>query len=308
MSIIFGPINSRRFGLSLGIDLSPAQKSCNFDCLYCELEPAKPIDAIQNPPSVKEVIQETQKALQEFREVDVITVTANGEPTLYPYLDELVDELNRIKEDKKLLILSNASRIHELAIQQTLTKFDIVKLSLDSVDQRTFKRLDRPLKGIEVQDIIHGMVYFRNIYDGFLVIEILVVQGINDKPQEFVALNEVLQQIKPDRIDIGTIDRPPAYKVAPVSYEKLYELSKHIKNLPVTIVSRKKEHSYQLHLSKDELIDLLTHRPLTQEDIDTLFDEETIKLVRKLLKDKAITKRNVGNVTFFDATVHTISK
>ncbi|BCD61653.1 hypothetical protein NitYY0826_C0514 [Nitratiruptor sp. YY08-26] len=303
MSIIFGPINSRRFGLSLGIDLSPLQKSCNFDCLYCELKPAKPIDTTLNPPRVEEVIKETQEALQEFSNVDVITVTANGEPTLYPYLDTLVDKLNKIKKNKKLLILSNASRINESSIQQTLTKFDIVKLSLDSANQRTFKRLDRPLKGIEIENIIKGMIEFRKIYKSFFVIEVLVVQGINDKPQEFEALNKVLQQINPDRIDIGTIDRPPAYKVEPVSYEKLFELSKKIKNLPVTIVSRKKEHSYNLHLNKQELIDLLAHRPLTKEDVDTLFDKATKDLVDKLLQIHQLQEKKVGNVTFLEIVI-----
>ncbi len=114
---IFGPIQSRRFGLSLGIDLSPEHKSCNFDCLYCELKPAKVTDAITNPPLVTSVISEVKEALQEYQNIDVITITANGEPTLYPYLDVLVDELNNIKKDKKLLILSNASTISDLKIQ-----------------------------------------------------------------------------------------------------------------------------------------------------------------------------------------------
>ncbi|BCD59780.1 MULTISPECIES: radical SAM protein [unclassified Nitratiruptor] len=298
MSIIFGPVNSRRFGLSLGIDLSPVQKSCNFDCLYCELEPAKQADTISNPPTVQEVIQETQKALTEFSDIDVITVTANGEPTLYSYLNKLVERLNEIKKNKKLLILSNASRINEPSIQEILTKFDIVKLSLDSANQRTFRRLDRPLKGIEIQDIIKGMIEFRKIYKGFFVIEILVVQGINDKPEEFEALNAILQHIKPDRIDIGTVDRPPAYKVEPVSYEKLFDLSRKIHNLPVTIVSRKKDQSFALHLDEKEIVNLISHRPLTLDDVETLFDKTTRKYFQKLLDTGKLSLRKVGNISF----------
>ncbi|BAF69599.1 radical SAM protein [Nitratiruptor sp. SB155-2] len=307
MNIVFGPINSRRFGLSLGIDLSPSQKACNFDCLYCELDPAKPTDLIPNPPKVQEVIQETKKALKEFNDIDVITITANGEPTLYPYLDELVDELGKIKKNKKLLVLSNASRISEPSIQQTLAKIDIVKLSLDTASQRTFRRLDRPLKDIEIQDIIKGMIEFRKVYKGFLVIEILVVQGINDKPEEFEILNEVLEKIKPDRIDIGTVDRPPAYKVEPVSYEKIFELSQLIKNLPVTVVSRKKEKKYKLHLNKQELLELFLHRPLTYEDIDTLFDKDTKALVQNLLQSRNLQEKKVGNVKFLEIS-YTVKK
>jgi len=84
---IFGPVSSRRFGLSLGIDLSPESKSCNFDCLYCELSPAKTVDTIAHPPTVDAVVAEVQEALKAYPDVDVITITANGEPTLYPDLD-----------------------------------------------------------------------------------------------------------------------------------------------------------------------------------------------------------------------------
>ena len=80
--IVFGPITSRRFGQSLGIDLSPDTKQCNFDCIYCELKGAKPVDKIQDPPSVKEVVASVKEALKKYKDIDVITLTANGEPTL----------------------------------------------------------------------------------------------------------------------------------------------------------------------------------------------------------------------------------
>ncbi len=300
MSIIFGPVPSRRFGLSLGIDLSPEHKACNFDCLYCELEPAKPVDHIPNPPSVEKVVKEVEEALQRFLDVEVITITANGEPTLYPYLDELIDELNKIKQDKKLLILSNASRIHEPQIQKVLAKLDIVKLSLDCATPRCFKRLDRPLKSISLEQIIQGMERFRRVYPGLLVIEVLVVKGINDKSEEFAKLGQVLRRIKPDRVDVGTIDRPPAYNVEPVSYERLFELSRELHGLPVTIVSRHFGQNYFTNLSKEEILDLLAHRPLTQEDIAYLFDKQSQAMVRELEREMKIKKITVGNVEFIE--------
>jgi wyosine [tRNA(Phe)-imidazoG37] synthetase (radical SAM superfamily) len=112
-SLIFGPIVSRRFGISLGIDLSPDSKSCNFDCLYCELLSAKKSDTIINPPAIDEVLTALKRALGLHPNSEIITITANGEPTLYPYLDKLIDELNKIKQNKKLLILSNGSTIYQ---------------------------------------------------------------------------------------------------------------------------------------------------------------------------------------------------
>ncbi len=299
MKYIFGPVNSRRFGLSLGVDLSPQKKSCNFDCLYCELDAAKPTDRIENPPKVEDIVAQVQEALKKYPSFDVITITANGEPTLYPYLDELVERLNAIKNGKKLLILSNASTITDPHIHKTLTKIDIVKLSLDCATPRCFKRLDRPLHSVELHQIIDGIITFRKHYSGFLVIEILIVAGINDRPEEFQALNEVLQRIKPDRIDIGTIDRPPAYSVKPVGYEKLFTLSQHIENLPVTIITRHKEQLHPLSLDEREILQLLAHRPLTSEDVQTLFDEKTKAKFHQLLHTRRITTTSLGNVTFF---------
>ena len=299
MSIIFGPVPSRRFGLSLGIDLSPEHKACNFDCLYCELEPAKPVDHIPNPPSVEKVVKEVEEALQRFLDVEVITITANGEPTLYPHLDKLIDELNKIKKSKKLLILSNASRIHETSIQKSLAKLDIVKLSLDCATPRCFKRLDRPLKTIHIQTIIEGITAFRKIYKGLLVIETLVVKGINDKKEEFEKLAKILEEIEPDRIDIGTIDRPPVYKVEPVSYEKLFKLASHIKNLPVSIVVRNNDQKRNLELNENEIMQLLAHRPLTFHDIEALFSSNSIHLFHQLLQKNFIKKYRIGNITFY---------
>ncbi len=301
MSVIFGPVPSRRFGLSLGIDLSPESKACNFDCLYCELEPAKPTDRIPHPPLVQEVITKVQEALRKFPQTQVITITANGEPTLYPYLDELIDALNKIKQDKKLLILSNASRIHEPQIQTSLAKLDIVKLSLDCATPRCFKRLDRPLKSISLDKIIKGMERFSRLYGGLLVVEILVVKGINDTKEEFAKLGEILRHIRPDRIDVGTIDRPPAYKVEPVSYERLFELSSELGPLPISIVSRNFGQKYFTNLSEREILDLLAHRPLSQEDIACLFDEQSQAIIHQLEQEKKLKKIKVGGVDFIES-------
>ena len=89
-SIIFGPIPSRRFGISLGIDLSPSKKQCNFDCLYCELEGAKTVDKMDTFPSVDEIIKAIKESFKNHPKIDVITITCNGEPTLYPKLSDLI--------------------------------------------------------------------------------------------------------------------------------------------------------------------------------------------------------------------------
>ncbi len=298
MSITFGPVPSRRFGLSLGIDLSPDAKACNFDCLYCELAAAKPTDTIPNPPNVEEVIEETKKALAEHHDTEVITITANGEPTLYPYLDELITALQSIKGERKLLILSNASTIDDPKIRQVLAKLDIVKLSLDCATKRCFKRLDRPLDAEKLDAIIEGMRKFRQIFTGMLVIEILVVQGINDTDEEFEALAKALKKIRPDRIDVGTIDRPPAYAVQPVTYERLESLAKHLEGLPISIVAKRPKSPKQ-HFLREDILAMLARRPLTQEDVDTLFDAASKATLTQLLQEGLLQKTTIGSTVFY---------
>ncbi len=296
--MIFGPIQSRRFGLSLGIDLSPDEKSCNFDCLYCELAVASVTDTIKNPPSVEDVLLEVKRGMVEFPDIDVITLTANGEPTLYPYLDALVDGLNRIKKDKKLLILSNASTIYHDDIQQTLSKIDIVKLSLDCVSEVCFKKIDRAMDSIMIEDIIAGMKAFRVGYHDTMVIEILVIKGVNDSLDEMYKLNAVLNEIQPDRIDIGSIDRPPAYAVQPVSEEALKVLAGAFENLPVHLIY-KKEPKSRVDFTEDEIIETVKRRPQSASDVEYLFTKEAQVRLQALIEEKKLIMIDIAGVVFY---------
>lgn len=300
MKYIFGPVASRRFGMSLGIDLSPDKKRCNFDCIYCELEPAKPIEQYDNPPRVDEIFDEVKKAINSFK-FDVLTITSNGEPTLYPYLNELIDKLKTL--NKKLLILSNSSTIDKKEIQNTLKKLDIVKLSLDSVNEKTFKKIDRPHKNIILQHIINGIREFRKMYKGELIIEILVVKGINDKIEEFQALNKILAEIKPDRVDISTIDRPPAYNVEGVEIEKLFKLAEYIENQHIFIPTRENINYKIENLTKEELLNTLKKRPFSQSDVENILDERTQKIFNDLLKENLLEEVWVGGIKFYKAYI-----
>lgn len=297
-TIIFGPINSRRFGMSLGIDLSPKQKSCNFDCVYCELKGAKPVEEIENPPSVNEIISALKEALKAHQNIDVITLTANGEPTLYPHLKELVAKANEVKGKAKILILSNGSGVRDQKICEALQGLDIVKFSLDSAVQSTFKKIDRNKSGIEVNELIKAMAKFRKEFKGELVLEILVVAGFNDKEEEFIVLNEAINEIAPHRVDVGTIDRPPAYNVKGVDTSSLEELASKIKGAPVTIArAHKIEQKYEF--SKSEILAMLERRPQTTANVEENFSEHSKQILNKLLQDGVVYQTDVAGVKFY---------
>ncbi len=300
MNIIFGPINSRRFGKSLGVDLSPYKKQCNFDCLYCELEPAKTMGAYADVVSVEEVMDALNSVLAEHQDIDALTVTANGEPTLYPYLSELMEEINRVKGGIKTLILSNAANIHKPDIQEALMKFDTVKLSLDCATSRCLKRLDRANKGIDVEQIKEGMLTFKEKFSKPLIIEILMVKGINDTKEEIEALNSYLLKLNPTRIDIGTIDRPPAYPVEGLSYEEILERSTWFDaSLPIYIAHRQKLSAKASSYSKEDILETIKKRPLTPEDIEVLFDSPSKERLQILVKEEKIKKETYGDYDFF---------
>ena len=298
---LFGPVYSRRFGVSLGIDLSPDQKSCNFDCLYCELGAAKPTDEIKNPPPPEDILTELKDFLASNKKPDVITITANGEPTLYPYLDRLIDEINEIKEDTKTLILTNSSTINDKKVQQTLKKFDYVKLSLDAISPDVFKKVDRPLNGVDISSILNGIEEFSKIYRGKLLIEVLVVRFVNDSLEEMEKIAQFLSGIKPYRIDLGTVDRPPAYRVFPVDDETLYELARVFEkyDLPVNVVERKYQYTPDFDLTEEDILNTLKKRPLTEEDVETLFSPHSKMILQKLEKEGKVKKKKLNGKNFF---------
>ena len=298
--VIFGPINSRRFGKSLGVDLSPGKKQCNFDCLYCELDPAKTMAQQDEVLPVVQIVEAVKEGLKEHGDIDVLTITANGEPTLYPHLGELIEEINKIKGKTKTLILSNAATIDDPKVQEALLKFDEVKLSLDCATQKCLKKLDRSHEGIDVERIKEGMLAFKKRYHGALIIEILIVATLNDRPEEITALNNYLLQLHPDRIDLGTIDRPPAFDVKPVSYETLFALSRQFDpSLPLYIASRKKAEITPSPYSSEEILDTLAKRPLTKEDIAALMDEESQKRFEVLKNEGKIVQVDSNGVVFY---------
>lgn len=298
MKTIFGPINSRRFGSSLGIDLSPALKQCNFDCLYCELAPSATTDTQKETVKVSTIISELKEHLND--KIDVITITANGEPTLYPYLDELIDEINKIKNSTQTLILTNSATLVDEKVFNSLLKLDQVKLSLDAVSESVFKRIDRPHAGIEIKDIVQKVIDFSKAFKGKLFIEILFVHGLNDTQDEIKKLNEVLLKLDVSRIDLGTIDRPPAYPVSGLSYKELHDASLLFdSSLPIHIASRTHAEPNNSSYSDEEILNTLDKRPLTIDDINLLFDQNSKKRLENLISCSKIATKKVGNLEFF---------
>lgn len=302
MQIVFGPILSRRFGISLGVDLSPHTKQCNFDCVYCELKAKKPVDSQIHIIPTQTILDSIKSALETHSNIQVLTFTANGEPTLYPHLEELIVETKKILlayPNIKTLILSNGSLLYKQ--REALNHFDIVKFSFDSATNQKFKRVDKPSKTLDLDTIKQGIKSFAMQYNGELIAEVLIVYGINDDIESNKDTVTFLKEVNAKRIDISTIDRPSSHRVYPVSNETLYNLSALYAGLNVCVVMRKND---SINIAKQELdesgiIELLKRRPLTNTDCEILLTQTSIERLKYMCNIKQIQIKDIAGVSFY---------
>ncbi|KPH53497.1 radical SAM protein [Helicobacter pullorum] len=307
MDIIFGPVQSRRFGESLGIDLSPKTKQCNYDCLYCELKGKKAQDSMQEILEVEEILEAIKKGLKQFKNIQSLTITANGEPTLYPYLYELMLRLEDIKGGVQTLLLTNGSLLWDLSVSRACLLFDKVKFSLDAISPEVFKKIDRPTKNISLEQILQGIYQFSADFSGELYAEILFVKNINDSLDEIKKMARFLAPMRLKRLDISSIDRPPAYKVSPIPQEQLEIFARIFRDfkiptfLPTRTPNTKKEN---LNLSQDEILKTLALRPMSKEDIESLWNEESINRLEILHQQGKIKLSKNNEVEFYCLEKH----
>lgn len=301
MNIVFGPINSRRFGISLGVDLSPSKKQCNFDCVYCELKGAKSIEYFSDVVPLADLLQSVKDGLKKHDNINVLTITANGEPTMYPYLLEFIREIKpHIPKHIKSLILSNGSLFGKESVQEALKYFDMVKFSLDSLDIKSYKKVDRIHKSLSLESIKEGIKSYASIRKNTLICEILLVSGINDNLDSMQPLADFLREIKVDRIDLGTIDRPPAYNVKPVSIEKINEIREIFNPLFVSVVKREANGLNSiLSLNEDEILELMQRRPLEVNEAESMLDDKSKEILKHLTKVNKLQIKNVDLIDFY---------
>ncbi|EEO25259.1 molybdenum cofactor biosynthesis protein MoaA [Helicobacter winghamensis] len=302
MDIIFGPVQSRRFGESLGVDLSPKLKQCNYDCLYCELEGKKAQESMREVLSVDEILEAIKQGLEKFPNVESLTITANGEPTLYPHLYELMLRLEDIKGDKQTLLLTNGALLWDLCVARACLLFDKVKFSLDAVSERVFKKIDRAYKSVDLAQILKGIYQFSADFKGELYAEILFVKGVNDNPQEIQEMARFLAPMPLKRLDISTIDRPPAYKVESLSLEELERIGQVFLHYKIpTFVPKRKQGSMQenLQLSQDEILKTLALRPMSESDINMLWSMESKKILESLIEIGKVKQKSINGVNFY---------
>lgn len=206
---IFGPLPSRRMGLSLGVSPVP-KKYCNYSCVYCQLGRTPKLQKSKEMYfPVADILAEVADYLESGVAFDVLTVVGEGEPTLYEGLGELLEGLKKLT-DKPVAVITNSALLPEEEVRQALAKADIVMPSLDAYDDTSFKKINRPWKEMSFDEIYRGLVTFSREFQGQLWLEIMLVRGLNDDEASLMKLKELLADIRYDRLFINSPVRPPA--------------------------------------------------------------------------------------------------
>jgi wyosine [tRNA(Phe)-imidazoG37] synthetase (radical SAM superfamily) len=265
---VFGPVPSRRFGRSLGVDVIP-RKLCTLDCVYCEVGRTDKRGLARREYIPNDLIlNDLREALAAHPDIDCVTFSGSGEPTLHAGLGELLRATRRLTS-APLVVLTNGTLLWKPDVREDLMAADIVCPSLDAVSEDVFRRIDRPHPRLTAVQIIDGLVEFRRQFSGKIWLEVLFVQGMNDDDEEVWLLRQAIDRIAPDKVQINTVVRPPAEPWArPVPHERL-ELIRSMLGPRAEIISPTRERSCApAPLPSDqEIVNVVARRPMSAVDV-----------------------------------------
>jgi len=207
MKYIYGPVESRRLGLSLGITITP-YKICSFNCVYCQLgRTQEPTTERKEYLSIEEILSDLRFWLQynaeEAQKLNYITLSGSGEPTLNINIDQLIIQIKKITAIP-VAVITNASLLSEPSLRRALLDADLIVPSLDAATVSVFQNINRPKEGIEIEGIIKGLVDLRKEFGGKIWLEVMLVKGANDDLGHIRKLKEALDNINPDKIQLNS--------------------------------------------------------------------------------------------------------
>ncbi len=221
---VFGPVNSRRLGRSLGIDIIP-HKVCTLNCIYCELGRTTQLTLARKPYiRAADVLHELDTVLSSMQPPDHLTFSGSGEPTLNSDIGEMIRGAHLISS-LPVAVITNGTTLIDPEVRRDLRSAQVVLPSLDAATECTFHRIDRPHGHVRFNDVLQGIKTFRDEFPGLLWLEILFVKGLNDTPEEITALRDAIERIRPDRVQLNTVVRPPAEEhVGGLTTMELYDI------------------------------------------------------------------------------------
>ena len=287
-----------------------------MDCLYCECgKTDRRLLTLERKEWVP--TDEVKRELEELLtspgfEVDYITFSGNGEPTLHTKFGEIAKFIKELRPDLKLALLTNASTLYRDEVLKELEPFDLVSPSLDAVSEEVFKKVNHPAKGLTAKKILEGLERLKKTFKGEIWLETLFVKGVNDNPKEVEKIGEWVHKLKPDRWQLNTVVRPPAYNVKGLSEEELIQIAQRVNYPKTDIVCYNylklediKGKTSKAQKLENKLLELVKRRPSPLKELRialNLTEEGLQELIEKLQREGKVKVVLYGDEKFLKAT------
>ncbi len=315
MKYTFGPVPSRRLGMSLGVDMVPF-KTCSFDCIYCQL--GRTTDkSVQRQSYVpkEEVLDELREVLDNEADsagrdaraprIDFITFSGSGEPTLNSDIGEMIRRVKTFSS-VPVAVLTNGSLLYRDDVRKDLSRADMVAPSLDAIMKGSFERVNRPHESLTAEMLTEGLRKFAQEFEGEIWLEIMLVKGVNDDPEELRQTAELVRGLKVDKIHLNTVARPPTEESAlAITAEEMSHIASMFDDRAEVIADFSKQVEHKAHGEdiEEEMSALLKRRPCTVADISSslgIHRNEVVKYVNHLTTNGSVRRVKHGDKWYYE--------
>lgn len=270
---VFGPVPSRRLGVSLGVDLV-TPKSCNMNCVFCECGATRELklkrESFKDIDEVKNEILEAIKIVKP----DYITFSGSGEPTLSKDLGKIIEWIKSNLEIK-VCVITNSLLLEDNEVVKELEKADLIMPTLNSVDNLIFKKINRPSAQIDVSQVMRGLENLSKKYKGKIYIESFIIEGLNDSNEHTKKMVAFLKNINFTKLQLNTLDRPGTENwVQPASYETMQRIKNKYLELGISnveIVKEMKELDKKIEVNEELLKNMKEKREYSEKDLKKIF-------------------------------------
>ena len=257
--------------MSLGVDLVP-HKVCSFNCIYCECGATTRLTSRRAEyVPFRDVVRELAHYFEHHPDPEYITFSGAGEPALHSDLGKVLDFIKKLRPDVPVAILTNGSLFNDPAVRKELSRADVVLPSLDAATEKAFKRINRPVANINMEDYIRGLADFRKDFPGEIWLEVFILPGFNDDQENLLSLKEAFAGIKPDRIQLNTLDRPGVIRgLRAATKSELEGIARNWDLDEVEIIASASERQHTIAYRKDTesaILQTISRRPCTADDI-----------------------------------------
>jgi wyosine [tRNA(Phe)-imidazoG37] synthetase (radical SAM superfamily) len=302
----YGPVPSRRLGLSLGVDLVP-KKICTYDCIYCQIgrPTLQTVERKEYVPA-RFILRDVKQSLHEWGEkIDYIAISGSGEPCLNTAIGKVIQGIKEMTQIP-VAVITNSSLLYLEEVRKGLFLADVVMPSLDAVTPSVFQTINRPLSSLKIEQIIQGLTAFRGEYKGQLWLEILLCRGVNDAAEEIERMQEAIRIIRPDKVQLNTVVRPGVEDyAAALPPDRMEEIKKALgADAEIIAEFEGDRHRMPVEHVEERVLRIIQRRPETPDDLAKalgLHDLEVAKILDKLAREGKVTCRVFNQRVYYEA-------